>query len=203
MLAAIALLFFLSGLSALVYEISFVRLLTYSFGHTIYAVTVILTTYMSGLALGSWLFGKVADRRPGQGLRYYALIEGGIGIYALLLLLIWPVAKLLARWFGTTFDPALGPFLIFKFAVSFLLLIPLTILMGGTLPLAVRYVTRRFEQAGASIGTLYGINTIGGVVGTFAAGFLLLPYLGVRASILIAFAANAAVCVAALLLARH
>jgi spermidine synthase len=203
MLAMISLLFFLSGLSALVYEICLVRLLTYSFGHTVYAVTVILTTYMSGLALGSWLFGRVADRRPGQGLRYYALIEGAIGVYALVLLAVWPVAKLLERWVGTTFDPSFTTFLGIKFVISFLLLIPLTALMGGTLPLATRYITKRYEQIGTSIGTLYGINTIGGVVGTFAAGFLLIPYIGIRATMLAAFAANVLVCVVGLLLARR
>lgn len=200
MFPIIALLFLLSGLSALVYELSLVRLLTYSFGHTVYAVTVILTTYMTGLGLGSHYLGRVADRRPQSGLRLYAYLEGGIGLYAVLVLLAWPLTRLLERWLGQSLDPGFGLFLTIKFLVAFLILVPLTFMMGGTLPLVVRYITRHRSEVGRSIGLLYGMNTLGAVLGAFGAGFVLLPALGISSTILCAFGVNVVVCVIAFLL---
>jgi spermidine synthase len=202
MVTAVAVLFFFSGLSALLYEIALVRLLTYSFGHTIYSVTVILTTFMAGLALGSHLFGRLADRRPERGLFYYALIEGGIGLYVLFLLLVWPLTRSLERWAGVTLHPSFTAFLMIKFVASFLVLVPLTTLMGGTLPLVIRYLTARRGQLGATVGALYGSNTIGGMAGTFLSGFLLIPYLGLRATLGFGFLVNAMVCAGGLLLLR-
>lgn len=71
MIAGLSALLFLSGLSALVYEITLVRVLGYAFGHTFYAVSTVLTTYMAGLALGSHLFGKITDRQPDREPRSY------------------------------------------------------------------------------------------------------------------------------------
>src|SRR3972149_6027810 len=75
-------LFFLSGITGLVYEIAWTRILTLVFGHTVHAVSTVLAAFMGGLALGSYLFGRLADRvrRP---LVLYAILELGVGLYAL------------------------------------------------------------------------------------------------------------------------
>src|SRR6266481_345286 len=79
---------FLSGMSALIYEIVWLRLLKLIFGDTVFAVSTVLAAFMAGLAVGSYLIGRLIDRRPKSGLRYYAAMEIGIGLYALLVPLL-------------------------------------------------------------------------------------------------------------------
>ena len=82
--ATILILFFLSGVAGLVYEVVWQRILVLVFGNTTLATTTIIAAFMGGLALGSFLFGRIADRfkRP---LRLYVYLEVGIGIFAILL----------------------------------------------------------------------------------------------------------------------
>src|SRR4051794_14385489 len=72
-------LFFTSGISGLMYEVVWVRMLTRVLGSTVYATSTVLAAFMAGLALGSWLCGRWIDgaARP---LRWYALLELGIGV---------------------------------------------------------------------------------------------------------------------------
>src|SRR5215471_20460830 len=90
----VAICFFLSGATGLVYEVLWIRMLGLVFGHTVFAVTTVLTAFMAGLGLGSWAFGRLADRlrRP---LRLYGLLEIGVGGFCLLVPLLLPmVARL-------------------------------------------------------------------------------------------------------------
>src|SRR5919202_4862266 len=84
-------LFLLGGASALVYEVTWVRLLSLDFGVSVYAVSAVLTAFMGGLALGSWLLGRAAAARqqPGALLRLYALLQLGVGLCALLAPLVF------------------------------------------------------------------------------------------------------------------
>ena len=75
--------FFLSGLAALIYQVVWARELELVFGSTLYAVSTILSVFMAGLALGSILFGRIADKHTAP-LRLYGFLELGIGLYALL-----------------------------------------------------------------------------------------------------------------------
>ena len=83
-------LFFLTGASSLVYQVIWLRSLAYIFGSTTYATATVLSAFMGGLALGSYLFGKIADRarRP---LAVYGVLEIGIGVFALLFPLLMNV----------------------------------------------------------------------------------------------------------------
>ena len=74
---------FFSGMSALIYEIVWLRLLKLIFGDTVFAVSTLLAAFMAGLAIGSYFIGRFIDHRPRYGLRYYAIMEIGIGLYAL------------------------------------------------------------------------------------------------------------------------
>ena len=80
----IFLLFILSGISGLIYEVVWTRLLTLTFGNTVYAVSAVLSSFMAGLALGSFLIGRYSDRLK-KPLRLYAILEGGIVVAALLI----------------------------------------------------------------------------------------------------------------------
>src|SRR3990172_8102059 len=87
--------FFFSGLAALIYQVLWARQLELLFGSTIYAISTILSVFMAGLALGSYLLGKVVDRTKNP-LRLYAILEGIIGLYALITpLFFWLLPRIL------------------------------------------------------------------------------------------------------------
>jgi len=192
-------LFFCSGVSGLVYEVVWTRQLTYLFGATLYAVATVLAAYMGGLAIGSFLFGKYADRAK-NNLRLYALLELGIGAAALilpfLLSLLDPIYKFAYRHFSSFLFLSL-----LRFALTFFVLLIPTTLMGGTLPVLSRFLVRKKDSLGLNVGALYSLNTLGAVLGCFITGFLLIEALGVRGATLLAVAINGAVAAVGLLLA--
>ncbi len=175
----IILLFFLSGACGLVYEIVWARVSIHIFGSTAVAVGTILGAFMAGLALGSWLLGKVADRSANP-LRLYALLEFGVGLASLasfyLLLRITPVYLAAYEWFGRS-----QSMLIFaRFALAFLLVMAPTVLMGATLPALARHFLHRLSTAGRGLSTLYAVNTAGAVTGVILAGFFLIRIGGLQ-----------------------
>ena len=193
------LLFFFSGIAGLIYEIVWTRRLTLVFGSTTFAISTVLAAYMGGLALGSFLFGKWVDRRN-DPLRMYGLLVIATGIYVLalplLLLGVSPLYSLVYRAFGVNF--VVLSFFRFLFT-GLLLLIPAT-LMGGTLPVLSKFMTRHSETLRVNLGRLYALNTFGAVVGCFMAGFVLLPGIGMWKTTVVAVAIDIAAGLAALLL---
>ena len=181
--------FFLSGAAGLVYEVLWMRTLGLVFGNTVFAVTTVLAAFMAGLALGAFLFGKVIDRL-GRPLRIYALLEGAIGISCLFVPVLLVEAKTLYltlyRLVGFSFFAlTLG-----QFAVVFLVLLVPTTLMGASLPVVATFFVNRMEDLGRKVGNLYALNTFGAVTGCAAAGFFLVPTIGVRATTFLAAGVN-------------
>ncbi|MGH7770346.1 MAG: hypothetical protein ACREQP_23075, partial [Candidatus Binatia bacterium] len=74
--------FFLSGAAGLIYEVVWTRMLTQIFGNTTYAIATVLAAFMAGLAIGSYSFGRIADRGKNDFL-LYGILEAGVGIYGL------------------------------------------------------------------------------------------------------------------------
>lgn len=182
-------LFFLSGLAALVYEVVWARKLSLIFGTTTYGVSSILAVFFAGLALGSWIFGKWIDKGR-EPLKTYAFLELGIGIYAAFTPLIFKLIEGLQVAIWQQFEPSYSSFSIFTFLLAFLGLIIPTTLMGGTLPVLSKFWVRCEEEIGSGVGALYFINTAGAVLGTFLAGFFLIAYLGVNQAIWLAALIN-------------
>ncbi len=182
-------LFFVSGACGLVYQIVWVRMLTHVLGTTATAVGVVLAAFMLGLALGSWLLGKAADRYPNP-LRVYAILEMGIGPAALaahfLLTRITPFYLALYEISGQS-EMTLG---MARFIIAFGLVMMPTLLMGGTLPVLARFVVRRVAAAGADLSALYAINTLGAVAGILACGFYLIGSFGTHVTVYIAVLGN-------------
>lgn len=181
--------FFFSGAAALVYEVVWLRLLGLVFGHTVHATTTVLTAYMGGLALGSLALGRRADRvrRP---LLLYGALEAAIGLYCLCTpLLFAAVGNAYGGILRVVGESSTGV-LAAQFCLAAVILIVPTTLMGATLPLLSRALVERDELVGARVGALYGINTLGAVVGVVAAGFWFLPIIGLRATVFVAFAMN-------------
>ncbi|MBK8979886.1 MAG: fused MFS/spermidine synthase [Planctomycetes bacterium] len=200
---AVLALFLVSGASGLVYEVVWSRWFTQLLGTTIYAVSTVLGVFMGGLALGAWLFGRVADRPRANGLRIYGVLELAIGIYVLLLPALIDAAEgiYVSAWplVEASFAGQLG----LRFALVVAILIVPATLMGGTLPALSRHLVTSPEHSAREIGMLYAINTLGAVLGCATAGFVLLEHLGLSASLYLAAALNFAVAVLALWLARR
>jgi len=199
--------FFLSGTAALVYETAWTREFAFVFGTSELAIATVLAAYMGGLAAGAAIAGRLA-RRIVRPVWVYGLLELGIALAALAVPFAITLARGLYVWIfgghGNLADSAGGTSTaLFYLAASFVILFFPTAMMGATLPLLARHAVREDSQIGSRIGLLYGINTAGAVVGTISAAFVLLPALGLRATIAVAAGINALVFVAAWVLARH
>lgn len=184
----IFLLFFLSGFTALLYEVVWQRLLHLTFGLSTYAVTVVTAAFMLGLALGYFL-GQNRRLIRYHPLVVYGVAEGAIGVFALLF-------PFLVKLIDALYVAAGGSFLLNVFLSLIALSIPST-LMGLTLPTLARFVARD-GLAGRRIGLLYALNTTGSVLGAFFAGVFFIRTYGVFTTTLIATAINAAICLVAL-----
>ncbi len=192
LLAGVGACFFLSGATALVYEVLWLRMLGLVFGHTVFAVTTVLTAFMAGLGLGSWVFGRIADRRT-RPLRLYGLLEIGVGVLCLLVPVVLPWVEAVYRALAHSLGLSFLAFSLAQFALILILLLPPTTLMGATLPILSRVFATEAHALGRRVGFLYAINTLGAVVGTGLAGYALLPALGMQATLVLAAAVNLAV----------
>src|SRR5919109_807044 len=159
------------------------------FGHTVFAVTTVLTAFMAGLGLGSWVFGRLADRQ-GRPLRLYGVLEIGIGFFCLAVPLLLPAVEAIYRGLARTLGLSFLAFSLAQFVLVLALLLPPTSLMGATLPLLSRLFARDARTVGRRVGFLYSLNTLGAVVGTALAGYVLLPALGMRGTLTLAAAVN-------------
>jgi len=182
-------LFFVSGATALAYQVAWMRELQLVFGTSTFAISTLLASFMLGLAAGGFAVARYADRLP-RPLAVYGFLEIGIGLYALLFprLLVAITPLYLGAW--RIMEPGPTAFGLLQFGlVAVLLLLP-TAAMGATLPLLARFATHRLGTAGDRVGSLYAANTFGAVAGIWLCGFLLLPAMGIAATTLIAAAAN-------------
>jgi spermidine synthase len=179
----LCLLFFLSGASGLVYETVWLRILSRVVGNTVYATSVVLASFMAGMALGSLLLGRVAGRVKDQ-LRLYAVLEVGVAVTAVALTFL---LLHLAPFYQSVYPVLQGSraaLTAFQSVLAFALLLVPTSLMGGTLPVLSAY-TRTFSLSLAPrIGLLYGLNTLGAVVGVLGSGFVTIGALGETATFL-------------------
>ncbi len=200
MVALAGLLFFLSGVAALIYQVAWVRSFSLIFGGSHLAVTTVLSVFMGGLALGARILGKERWNK-GRPLALYGGLELGVGGSALLcmgLLHIYPwIYPPLAHLAGD--NRVVLSLVRVVFAVGAMLL-PAT-LMGGTLPVLARLATGYHIGRGRRLAALYGLNTLGAMTGAWLSGFVLLQTLGVQNTVRTAVAINVLVGVAALLLA--
>ncbi len=166
---------FLSGAAGLVYEVLWARRLALLFGSTALAQTLTLAVFLGGLAAGAAALGPAADRAPAP-LRFYAKLEWLAALAGLL------APALLGLPFGTARWLALP------------LLLAQALVLGGTLPALCRAAG---GEALASVGRLYALNSAGAAVGCLAAGFALIPRLGLSFSYTAAAALNAGIGAAA------
>jgi spermidine synthase len=191
----VGVLFFLSGFSALSYQIAWQRMLGLFSGSDSIAVTIIVGSFLLGLGIGSLVASVIADRLSTRGaILGFALCEFGVGLFAIASKLFF--YDLLFKRMVAFSDSA-----VFVFFASFLGLLVPTFLMGLSLPLLAKALVRQIETAAAQIGWLYGVNTLGACAGAFVSGCVIIGAIGYVPTIILAAGFNFLVALLSLLLA--
>ncbi len=193
-------LFLLSGVSGLVYQIVWTRMLVLVFGNTMLATSTVLSSFMGGLAAGSFVFGRYIDKRPRPLIRVYAMLEAGIGIFALLFPAILSVVTPIYAGLYNLVEGNIVLLNLVRFIVCFAIIVIPTFLMGGTLPVLIKRFCGKGSSIGRPTGFLYGLNTAGAVIGTIACGYFLLRFLGMQKTTWVAVAINLGVAATAWIL---
>jgi spermidine synthase len=183
------------------YQVLWLRQLSVVFGVTAYAASTVLAAFMGGLAIGSVVAGRIADRvqRP---LRWFGAVELGIGLSALMTPWLLDAAQTLYAAVAVRVADDFVVLTAVRLACSAAVLIGPTALMGATLPLVVRSSVVRRGQLGPRVGLLYAVNAGGAITGALLAGFYLIGSIGIRRTFLVAAAINAIVAAAAFMLSR-
>jgi len=174
------LIFFFSGAVALGYQIAWVRLFANGLGHEMPATLAVIAAFMGGMGLGAWRLDKSINRSAQPGY-WYATLELVIGLWAFVSVALIPLAN---RFSGPLIG--LAPSGVRHWAVAFglpfALILPATVAMGATFPAMERFVAP-LAADGRCVGAVYAANTIGAVAGTLLSAFLVVPALGLRASV--------------------
>ncbi len=194
-------LFVFSGATSLVYETIWERQLHLIFGTSQVAVSTVLAAFMTGLAMGAFGGAKWADKIK-KPILAYAGLELMIGLYAVIFPHLLELVRPVYLGFYHSAQPSQLGFASFQFLIVGIMLLPPTFCMGMTLPLLARFATTHTEEAGEKVGRLYGANTIGAVVGTGLAGFVLLPTFGLSTTTWVTAGGNLLLCLGATLLSR-
>lgn len=188
--------FFVSGAAALLFETLWFRLAGLTFGNSVWASSMVLASFMGGLAVGNGASLRLASRvaRP---LRMYAMLEIAIGVCGVALVFFFPS---LTRLFAPLFRPFLDRWLILnplRLGIAFALMLIPTTAMGASLPLLVRALSRGEESFGVLLGRLYGWNTLGAMAGALAGESFLIEAFGLRGTGIVAGLLNIAAAVTA------
>jgi spermidine synthase len=177
---AVGIVFFISGMPALVYQLIWQRSLFTMYGINVEAVTIVVAGFLLGLGFGSLVGGQISRRPRLNLLAVFGVIElviGGFGILSLRIIdavgkhtLLLPIEE--------------------RTVVTLALLCVPTLFMGSTLPILSAYLVRRSRSVGRSIGLLYCVNTAGSAVACFASAFFLMRVAGMQGAVTVAASVN-------------
>jgi len=184
--------FFFSGMTGLIYEILWTRMITKVIGNAPFAVSIVLSVFMAGLGIGGYIGGKLTDRAKNniQLVAVYGFLEITIALYGMLIpLLLNFLMPLQSAFYNRLFDYFLYYNILTVIGCSFVILIP-AVCMGATLPVLSRFFIVNLSHVGTRLGRLYGLNTLGAAFGAMLCGFLLIRHLGMWGTMGIAAAFN-------------
>ena len=166
-----------SGANAFFYEVLWTRMLSHVMGGSIYAFATMLAAFLTGIALGGGLAGPLARDRERAALAFAAtqalIAVLSVGVYL---------------WMGPLIPDSRSTLTMAGLAV--MVMLPATIFIGATFPLAVRILAQSEHEAGEATARIYAWNTVGAIVGAVLAGFVLIPALGFEGSIKLAVCVN-------------
>jgi len=186
----------LSGIAALVYQVTWVRLLGLSVGSTSASVATVLAAFFLGMSLGSVLAKHFVRQRVAT-LLPYVVLEALIGLAGIALL---PVLLNLDAVMAAV--PLLGEHLAFKFLVALAVLVVPSLCIGATFPVMANILIRRRDEIGLRFGQLYSLNTLGAVLGAGLSGFVIIPALGLDGAVYLAAGINFLIVAAGLALIK-
>src|SRR5579864_4273030 len=189
--------FFLSGFCSLVYQVVWLRVAMADFGVTTPLISIVLSVFMAGLALGSWGGGRLArrleNRTPAFFVRLYGAAELTIGVSGLVVveLLRWGRTLLVGQWGSSSY------YVISACWIA-LVLLPFCTAMGATFPLAMAGIRGAFSgESPRSFSYLYVANVVGAMAGTLMSAFVFIELMGFSRTVLVAAALNAVVAIGA------
>ncbi|QRK04940.1 fused MFS/spermidine synthase [Archangium violaceum] len=193
-------LFFLSGLSGILFEVLWTRIFTFLLGGTTQSVSAVITAFMFGMGVGSYVFGGLVDGRARRPLVLYGLLELGVALSGLVAFYAFQHIESLYAALYSWAPHATVKWLVFLIAFVFIS-IPAT-LIGGTLPALVRHAVARAEGVKAALGRLYALNSLGSSAGAILM-LGLVWVLGYEVSYHVALVLNCVTGISALVLARR
>ena len=181
---------FISGASALIYQLIWVRLLGLVFGVSSFAVATVVAVFLLGLGLGSYLFGRISERAR-DPMRIYMYVELGIAATSLLAYAVIETVPIYRYLYEYAYNN-LGFYglSVARLLLSTIVLLPPVVLVGGTMPLLAKYFLRDSANLGSSFSKIYYLNTLGACAGALLTGFLLVRWFGVIGTLTIAVGGN-------------
>ncbi len=185
----IFLFFFLSGLSALIFEVTWVRELGLTLGNTAQATSTVLAVFMGGLALGAFFGGRFAEKTQHKALAVYGLLELCAGVVGLLVSMALQECSSFYLWLYHSLSLGAETMAAARLIVSVCILTVPTILMGATLPVLVKYL-EEYKLSSRMFSLLYGMNTLGASAGGLLACFLGFPFIGLQGTVQCAASLN-------------
>lgn len=187
---------FFSGAAALCYEITWAKTLSHTFGSTLGGTAAVVAGFLGGMGMGAWAYHRARDR-VGHPLLLYAILELGIAASAIA---ASRLLDLLPDLFGSIAFALPGglALTLTRFAMTFLVLLLPSALMGATFPALCTVLIDSRAGVDRHLGALYGVNTVGGAAGALVTGVVLLEWLGLRGSAFVGAATNAAIGIVAI-----
>ncbi len=178
-----------SGFVSMLYEVAWTRALTAMIGSSTYAFSIMLVTFLIGIAAGSSIASRL---RSIASLRLLGLTQLGVAFGGLMFLMGYKVAPLMVVGALRALFFSFPAMLVTQFVVCAFLMIVATICMGATIPIASQIYSSRLKLLGRSIGNIYSVNTLGAIAGSLIAGFVLVPLVGTERTVLAGMFFNAA-----------
>ena len=172
---------FLSGAAALIYQITWIKRFSSLFGLHILSVSLVLGTFMAGLALGSLIFGRLSDRK--NPVLLFVILESALALFAFLFPVFFQELSDLYTFLGGFCKLSAAGIHFLRFILSFLFLIIPSTCIGGTLPVLIRIITAHIGSLGKNLGLLYALNNLGALTGCLITGFVLVKDIGISGSL--------------------
>lgn len=187
--------FALSGATAMTLQVLWTRALAVVIGSSVYSFTLILLAFLVGLGGGAAVLGARADRTANP-VRWLGITHLGIAFAVGFSYLIIDDLPYVFTWLLSATDFGVSAILFCQFILACVAILPATLLMGAIFPLTMRIAMGTLDNVGRDVGSTYALNTLGAITGSFAAGFVILPSLGLQRGIYVSVVAGLALAAA-------
>ncbi|OGF67077.1 MAG: hypothetical protein A2Y62_09000 [Candidatus Fischerbacteria bacterium RBG_13_37_8] len=181
--------FAITGASALAYEIIFTRLFALITLNTVHAFSIILSAFLTGIAIGSFI---ISFRVDSINKKYFllAILQGLLALLTFTVFYYYPHVFTLSYAIDNYYHGSWFTIVSLKFLLFFIILLPITIISGAFFPLIAKAIINNIKAVSKQVGLIYFYNTAGAIIGSLLCGFLLLPALGISSTFVLLIAVN-------------